>query len=79
MVKWLTNSLEFKRYGFDSHSRHNISHFHHTHDKVLINTSTCIINVGEGGDVQDLNTVDAYPFGPDAVAELVERSFLCGR
>ena len=30
MVRILT--LEWQKYGFDSNSRHNISHFHHPHD-----------------------------------------------
>ena len=32
MVQWWPTGLECQRCAIDSHSRHNISHFHNTHD-----------------------------------------------
>ena len=36
MVKWQHIGPEGQRCGFDSHSRHNISHFHHTHNTGVV-------------------------------------------
>ena len=44
---WCNGSTlaQWRRCGFDHHSRHNISHFYHTHDSIMYVSYICIIHM----------------------------------